>query len=90
MRWCQVVPELARPLLVCMRSGKCFPLFEALWTALETHGVSQHLVWILQLLYDNQRGQVLTDSGESRSPWSETRMRAEPWVVLFGVGMGPQ
>ena len=49
-----------------MRSGKCFPLLEALCTALETHGVSQHLVWILQLLYDNQRGQVLTDSGESR------------------------
>ena len=40
--------------------------WQALWTALETHGVSQHLVWILQLLYDNQRGQVLTDSGESR------------------------
>ena len=40
--------------------------WQALWAALETHGVSQHLVWILQLLYDNQRGQVFTDSGESR------------------------
>ena len=40
--------------------------WQALWTALETHGVSQHLVWILRSLYDNQRGQVLTDSGESR------------------------
>ena len=39
---------------------------QALWIALETHGVSQHLIWILQLLYDNQRGQVFTDSGESR------------------------
>ena len=54
--------------------------WQALWTALETHGVSQHLVWILRSLYDNQRGRVLTDNGESREfdIRGETRMRAEP------------
>ena len=40
--------------------------WQALWTALETHGVSQHLIWIFQLLYDNQRGQVLTHTAGSR------------------------
>ena len=40
--------------------------WQALWKALETHGVSEHLISILQLLYDNQRGQVITDTAESR------------------------
>ena len=40
--------------------------WQAMWRALETHGVSQHLIWILQLLYDNQRGQVITDTAENR------------------------
>ena len=40
--------------------------WQALWTALATHGVSQHLIWILQVLYDKQRGQVLTYTAESR------------------------
>ena len=40
--------------------------WQALWTALATHGVSQHLIWILQLLYNKQRGQVLAYTAESR------------------------
>jgi len=69
--------------------------WQALWTALETHDshdVSQHLVWILQLLYDNQRGQVFTDSGESRE--FDIRRGVKQGCVLsprflFGVGIGP-
>ena len=60
---------LDRPLwVISLDLSKAFDRvdWQALWIALETHGVSQHLIWILQLLYDNQRGQVFTDSGESR------------------------
>ena len=39
--------------------------WQALCT-LATHGVSQHLIWILQLLYGKQRGQVFTYIAESR------------------------
>ena len=40
--------------------------WQALWTALETHGVSQHLLSILPLFYNKQLGQVITDTAESR------------------------
>ena len=40
--------------------------WQAFWTALATHGVSQHLIWILQLLYDKQRGRVFTYTAENR------------------------
>ena len=60
---------LGTPLwLISLDLSKAFDRvdWQAMWRALETHGVSQHLIWILQLLYDNQRGQVGTDTAESR------------------------
>ena len=38
----------------------------SLWQALANHGVSAHLIWILQSLYDNQFGEVLGDWNRSR------------------------
>ena len=32
--------------------------WDALWLALHDHGISEHLVWILQLIYSNQSGEV--------------------------------
>ena len=32
--------------------------WNALWLALRDHGVSDHLIWILQLIYSNQLGEV--------------------------------
>ena len=40
--------------------------WQALWTALATHGVSQHLILLVQLLYNKQRGQVLAYTAENR------------------------
>ena len=37
----------------------------ALWSALAQHGVSAHLIWILQELYAGQLGVVRGDDGES-------------------------
>ena len=37
----------------------------ALWLALAQHGVSAHLIWILQELYAGQIGGVRGDDGES-------------------------
>ena len=39
----------------------------SLWQALANHGVSAHLIWILQSLYDNQFGEVLGDWNRSRA-----------------------
>ena len=61
---------LGTPLwLISLDLSKAFDRvdWQAMWKALETHGVSKHLIWILQLLYDNQRGQVITDTAESRA-----------------------
>ena len=33
--------------------------WESLWQAVGDHGVSQHLVWILQVLYYQQRGTIV-------------------------------
>ena len=60
---------LGTPLwLISLDLSKAFDRvdWQALWKALETHGVSEHLISILQLLYDNQRGQVITDTADSR------------------------
>ena len=43
----------------------------SLWQALANHGVSAHLNWILQSLYDNQFGEVLGD-------WNRSRTRVSP------------
>ena len=40
--------------------------WEALWAALMQHGVSQHLVWILQYIYYGQSGKVREDLVDSR------------------------
>ena len=40
--------------------------WEALWAALMQHGVSQHLVWILQCIYYGQSGKVREDLVDSR------------------------
>eukprot|EP00438_Fugacium_kawagutii_P020700 Skav225256 [mRNA] locus=scaffold4099:835:1566:+ [translate_table: standard] len=39
----------------------------ALWAALKDHGVSDHLIWILQNLYRNQLGEVLGEWKRSQT-----------------------
>ena len=41
--------------------------WNALWGALREHGVSDHLVWLLQCLYHRQTGEVRGSSGNSRT-----------------------
>ena len=48
-----------------------------LWQALRQQGVSDHLIWVMQLLYENQEGQVLGD-------WSRSR----PFPISAGVRQG--
>ena len=49
----------------------------ALWGALQSHGVSTHLVWILQAMYANQTGEVVGD-------WNSSR----PFDIHAGVRQG--
>ena len=39
----------------------------ALWSALTEHGVSSHMLWIIQNLYFNQHGEVIGQGGNSRA-----------------------
>ena len=39
----------------------------ALWLALSEHGVSSHMLWIIQDLYFNQHGEVTGQGGNSRA-----------------------
>ena len=39
--------------------------WNALWLALRDHGVSDHLIWILQLIYSNQLGEVQGEHSNS-------------------------
>ena len=41
--------------------------WQALWKALQNHGVSGHLIWLLQCLYHEQWGEVHGDSDRSRA-----------------------
>ena len=41
--------------------------WSALWLALSEHGVSSHMVWILQNLYFGQHGEVTGQGGNSRT-----------------------
>ena len=54
--------------IVSVDFAKAFDSVEwsALWTALRTQGVSDHLVWVLQMLYQDQEGVVRGDSNLSR------------------------
>ena len=66
--------------------------WNALWLALHDHGISDHLVWILQLIYANQLGEVQGEHSNS-DPFSHprrsaTRMCVEPTLVLQRVAMG--
>ena len=36
--------------------------WDALWRGLRLHGVSAHLVWLLQVVYSNQTGQIIGHS----------------------------
>ena len=38
-----------------------------LWLALSEHGVSSHMLWIIQNLYFNQHGEVIGQGGNSRA-----------------------
>ena len=40
--------------------------WDALWRGLRLHGVSAHLVWLLQVVYSNQTGQITGHSDVSR------------------------
>ena len=40
--------------------------WDALWSGLRLHGVSVHLIWLLQLMYSNQTGQISGHSDVSR------------------------
>lgn len=51
--------------------------WSALWAALQDHGVSDHLIWMIQNLYRDQFGEVL---GE----WK----RSEPFDIKAGVRQG--
>ena len=39
--------------------------WDALWLALHDHGISEHLVWILQFIYSNQSGEVQGEHSNS-------------------------
>ena len=39
--------------------------WRSLWEALRLHGVSPHLIWLLQMTYANQKGQMLTNTDTS-------------------------
>ena len=39
--------------------------WRSLWEALRQHGVSPHLIWLLQMTYANQKGQVLSNTDTS-------------------------
>ena len=39
--------------------------WRSLWEALRLHGVSPHLIWLLQMTYANQKGQVLSNTDTS-------------------------
>ena len=54
--------EMDQPLwLISLDLSKAFDRvnWESLWQAVGDHGVSQHLVWILQVLYYQQRGTIV-------------------------------
>ena len=52
-------------------------VWSALWQALRDHHISDHLIWLMQMLYHGQEGQVV---GEwSRSRWFD---------ILVGVRQG--
>ena len=51
--------------------------WNALWLALHDHGISDHLVWILQLIYANQLGEV---QGEHSN--------CDPFPIHAGVRQG--
>ena len=40
--------------------------WDALWRGLRLHGVSAHLVWLLQVVYSNQTGQITGHSDVNR------------------------
>ena len=46
-----------------MQPGKTAPFdrvdWPSLWKALSSHGVSENLVWMLQVLYTSQTGQIV-------------------------------
>ena len=39
--------------------------WKSLWEALRLHGVSPHLIWLLQMTYANQKGQVVSNNDKS-------------------------
>jgi len=39
--------------------------WKSLWEALRLHGVSPHLIWLLQITYANQKGQVVSNNDKS-------------------------
>ena len=51
--------------------------WNALWLALRDHGVSDHLIWILQLIYSNQLGEVQGEHSNS-----------SPFPIHAGVRQG--
>ena len=51
--------------------------WNALWLALHDHGISDHLVWILQLIYANQLGEVQGEHSNS-----------DPFPIHAGVRQG--
>ena len=54
--------EMDQPLwIISLDLSKAFDRvnWESLWQAVGAHGVSQHLVWILQVLYYQQRGTIV-------------------------------
>ena len=64
---CFVVNRLLLAALGCLDLSKTFDRvnWDALWLTLHDHGISEHLVRILQLIYSNQSGEVQGEHSNS-------------------------
>ena len=80
--------EMDQPLwIICLDLSKAFDWVSwgSLWQAAGGHGVTQHLVWILQLVVINNVGQLLGQwkTASSLTLPRATRVCSRPTFVLF-------
>ena len=63
--------------------------WEHVWEALSEHGVSDHMLWVLQSIYYGQMGRIEHNNTDGDQGRRATRMRIESAVVLVCFGSGP-